>query len=70
MEDTSREVRAIQQQIWMSFSEEDRFRRCGEMFDLARKFALIRAPKGLSNEQLLRFVFKEMYGFEMPVRSK
>lgn len=69
MEDTNREVRSVQQQIWMSFSEEERFRRCGEMFELARKFALVRAPKGLSSEQLLRFVFKEMYGVEMPVRN-
>lgn len=66
MEDTNREVRAIQQQIWMKLSEEERFRKCGEMFELAKAFAASRAPTGLSSEELSRFVFREIYGFEMP----
>ncbi|MCZ2389870.1 MAG: hypothetical protein LC113_02200 [Acidobacteria bacterium] len=66
MEDTDREVRAIQQRIWMSMPEEDRFRKCGEMFELAKLFIIQRAPAGLSEKELSNFVFREMYGFEMP----
>jgi hypothetical protein len=70
MEDTSREVRAIQQRIWMSLPEEERFRKCGEMFELAKAFAVSRAPAGLSKEELSRFVFREIYGFEMPIGAQ
>jgi len=65
MEDTSEEVRAIQQRIWMSLPEEERFRKCGEMFEVARAFAMSRAPAGLSREKLSRFVFRELYGFDI-----
>lgn len=68
MEDTDREVRAIQQRIWMQMPEAERFRKCGEMFELAKAFAVKRAPAGLSPEALSLHVFKEMYGFEMPER--
>ena len=66
MEDTTFEVRAIQQKIWMNLPEADRFRKCGELFELAKAFAIGRAPKGLSRSELARFVFRELYGFEMP----
>ncbi|HMU34419.1 MAG TPA: hypothetical protein PKC89_11190 [Pyrinomonadaceae bacterium] len=66
MEDTNRKVRAVQQRIWMSFSESERFRKGAELFDLARKAIVSRAPNGLSEDELKRFVFEEMYGFEMP----
>ena len=66
MEDTSPEMRAVQQRIWMSLSEADRFRKGAEMFELATLLARKRAPAGLSEAEITRFVFKEMYGFEMP----
>ncbi len=66
MEDTTFEVRAIQQKIWMSLPEADRFRKCGEMFELAKAFAIKRAPEGLNRSELSKFVFRELYGFEMP----
>lgn len=69
MEDTSPEIRAIQQRIWMTLSEEERFCKCGEMFELAKAFAAERAPKGLDKEGLSRFIFREMYGFELPIRG-
>jgi len=69
MEDTSREMRAMQQAFWMSLPEEERFRRCGEMFALAKLFAEKRAPAGLSTEEKKRFVFREIYGYEMPCRK-
>ncbi|MBX3280877.1 MAG: hypothetical protein KF756_00215 [Acidobacteria bacterium] len=66
VEDTSREIRAIQQKIWMSFPEAERFRKCGEMFELAKAFAESRAPVGLSDDEKRRFVIREMYGLELP----
>ena len=66
MEDTNYEIRAIQQKMWMDLPEEERFRRCGEMFAFAKASAESRAPKGLSNSERRRFVFRELYGFELP----
>jgi hypothetical protein len=50
----------------MQLSVDERLRRCGELFALAKRFAEQRAPAGLSNEEKTRFVFKELYGFEFP----
>lgn len=50
----------------MSLPEEERFRKCGEMFELAKAFAESRAPAGLGGEELSRFVFRELYGFDFP----
>ena len=66
MEDTSAEVRAVQQRIWMKLSEEERFQKGAELFEIAREFARQRAPKGLDQEGVKRFVFKELYGFDLP----
>ena len=70
MEDSTRDMRAIQHKIWMSLSESDRFRQCGEMFELAKAFAASRAPKGLSPTELSRFIFRELYGFEKPENAR
>lgn len=66
MEDTSREIRDVQQKMWMSLPEEDRFRRCGDMFALAKAFVLERVPAESSPADVRRFVFRELYGFELP----
>ena len=64
-------MRAIQQAYWMALSEEERFLRCGEMFELARQFAEARAPSGMTVEEKNRFVFKQLYGFDPPwIESK
>jgi len=68
MEDTSDEVKALQQAYWMSLSEEERYRRCGRMFQMTKRFVEARAPDGLSQEEKKRFVFREIYGFDMPER--
>ena len=64
MEDTDREMRARQQAYWMKLPEEERLRRCGELFALAKRCAGNRAPAGLSNEDKGRFVIRELYGAE------
>ena len=66
MEDTSAEIRAEQQRIWISLSEEERFRKGAELFEIAREFARQRAPKGHDDAGVKRFVFKELYGFDFP----
>ena len=70
MDDTSEEVRALQQAYWMSLSEEERYRRCGRMRQMTKRFAAARAPQGLDEEQKRRFVFREMYGFDIPERTE
>ena len=66
MEDTSREIIDLQQKMWMQLSEEERFRRCGSLFSLAKAFVKERAPAGISLEDERRFIFRELYGFELP----
>ena len=66
MEDTSEEIRAEQQRIWMGLSVEERFRKGAELFEVAREFVRQRAPKELDEAGVKRFVFKELYGFELP----
>ena len=70
MEDTSREIKEVQQQIWMSFSESDRIRKCAELFELAKHTIEARLPAGLSEEERKRRVFKEIYGFDLPEDTK
>jgi hypothetical protein len=66
MEDTSREIKDLQQKMWMELPEEERFRRCGEMFALAKAFIQTRIPIGSSQGDKRRFIFRELYGFELP----
>ena len=69
MEDTSPEIKAIQQKMWMSLSIEERLRRVGDLYAVAKAFAESRAPVGLSVEERRRFVFKELYGFTLPEKK-
>jgi hypothetical protein len=52
----------------MSLPEEERFRKCGEMFELAKLFIAKRAPANLSEKELSDFVFRELYGRDVPKR--
>lgn len=62
MDDTSKEVKLRQHSYWMSLPEAERFRRCGELFALAKQAVLERAPKGLGVEEKKWFVIQELYG--------
>lgn len=66
MEDTSSEIKALQQQMWLALPEEERLRRCGEMFAFAKIAAESRVPAGLSEAERRLFVFRELYGFDLP----
>lgn len=57
-------MKARQQAYWMSLSEPERFRRCGELFALAKQAAAERAPSGLTEEEKRWFVIRELYGAE------
>ena len=70
MEDTSPEIKAIQQKMWMSLSIEERLRRVGDLYSLAKAFAERRAPEGLSAEEKRKFVFQELYGFPLPENDR
>lgn len=52
--------------MWMQLSEEERFRRCGNLFSLAKAFVKVRVPVGISADDERRFIFRELYGFELP----
>jgi hypothetical protein len=62
MDDTSEEIKARQQAYWMALPEPERFRRCGELFALAKQAAAERAPAGLNEEETKWFVISELYG--------
>ncbi|MBK9215455.1 MAG: hypothetical protein IPM59_07620 [Chloracidobacterium sp.] len=62
MDDTNTEVRRLQHSYWMSLPEAERFRRCGQLFALAKLAALERAPADLSAEEKKWFVIQEFYG--------
>lgn len=66
MEDTSSQIKDLQQKMWMQLSEEERFRRCGNLFSLAKAFVKERVPVGISADDERRFIFRELYGFELP----
>lgn len=66
MDDTSHEIKILQQEMWMRLPIDERLRKCGEMFALAKAFIEQRAPAGAGREERRRFVFREMYGFELP----
>jgi hypothetical protein len=66
MDDASPEIKAIQQEMWMRLPMEERFRRAAEMNALARAFIERRAPEGATEDERRRFIFREMYGFELP----
>lgn len=36
------------------------------MFQMTKRLVEARAPQGLDQEEMKRFVFKELYGFDMP----
>lgn len=64
MEDTSHEIARRQHAYWMALSEPERFRRCGELFALAKLAAQERAPEGLTDDEKKWFVVSELYGHE------
>lgn len=69
LEDTSPEIKAIQQKMWMSLSIEERLRRVGDLYAVAKASAESRAPVGLSVEDRRRFVFRELHGFTFPEKK-
>ena len=51
--------------MWLALPEEERLRRCGEMFAFAKAAPESRAPAGLTAREKRSFVVREVYGFEI-----
>ena len=51
----------------MSKTEEERFLMCAQMFEDGKEMAKIGMPGGLSKSEQDAFVYKRIYGEEMPV---
>jgi hypothetical protein len=56
--------------MWNELSVEQRLQRVGNLYCLAKSFAEARAPKHFSAEEKRSFVFREIYGFDLPVNLK
>jgi hypothetical protein len=69
MEDTSREIKQIHQQVWMGFTVGERIRKCAELFEFAKRAIEARLPDDLAEAERKRRVFRELYGFDLPERS-
>lgn len=62
MEDTDPEINKIQLEMWLSLSVEERLRRTGKMFSLAKSLVRNSAPKGLTPLEEERYIFKRIHG--------
>ena len=67
MEDTPSEIRKLVRDIIMSKTEEERFLMCAQMFEDGKELAKIGMPEGLSGDEQAAYVYKRIYGEEMPV---
>ena len=65
MEDTPRDIKQLVRETVMARSEEERFLMCAEMFEVAKEFAKVGLPKGLSPEDELTHVINKLYGDSM-----
>ena len=66
MEDTTPEIRTLVRDIIMSKTEEERFLMCAQMFEDGKELARIGMPEGLSNSEQAAYVYKRIYGEDMP----
>lgn len=66
MEDTPREIKQKFREILMSKTEEERILMCAEMFDSAREIAISTMPENLSEAAQKKFVYKKLYGEDLP----
>jgi hypothetical protein len=62
MEDTPKQIKQLVYKTVMARTEEDRFLMCAEMFEVAKEFAKVGLPKGLSPDDEMKAVIKKLYG--------
>jgi hypothetical protein len=65
MTDTSPEIERMVRDKIMALSSEERFIMGSQMFDSAREMVKASLPKGLSEEEQRRLLFKRIYGKEI-----
>jgi hypothetical protein len=66
MEDTTPEINRLVSTIVMSRTEEERFLMCADMHEAGKELAKIGMPSGLSSEQQKQYVYRRMYGVDLP----
>ena len=66
MEDTTPQVKKILYKNLMERSEEDRFAMCADMFETSIELARVSMPANLNESEQRRFVFRAIYGEDLP----
>jgi hypothetical protein len=66
MSDTPPEIEEMVRRKIMALSGEQRFRMGSDSFEAARKMVLASMPSGLTEIEQKRFLFKRIYGEELP----
>jgi hypothetical protein len=69
MKDTPPEIERIMRDKLMALSGEERFVMGARMFDSAREMVKASLPKGLSETERRRLLFKRIYGKELKIGS-
>jgi len=64
--DTTREIDALQNELWMKRTPQERARFAAEMFATSRGIVLASLPDGLSERELQDEVFFRTYGYHLP----
>lgn len=64
--DTSPEIEALQQQLWMGRTPQERAKFAASMFRNARAIILASLPEGLSEEEIKRRLYFRTYGEHLP----
>lgn len=65
MKDTSQETEMLLHRRYMEMTGEERLLAGARMFEAARVMVLASAPKGLSKEELRRFLCHRFYGNDL-----
>jgi hypothetical protein len=66
MTDTTREIEAMQNELWMKKTPQERARFASAMFDAGRKAVIASLPKDLSEEEFKKQLFYRTYGEHLP----
>lgn len=66
MDDTTREIEELQNELWMKKTPQERTRFASRMFTANRRVILASFPEGLSDEEIKRRLFYRTYGEHLP----
>ena len=66
LKDTTPEIEALQNELWMKRTPQARTRAASEMFAAARHILIKSLPEGLSDDELRRRVYERTYAEPFP----